>query len=561
MHDTVIKDAVIVDGTGSAPVNGDLAISQGKIVAIGSDLGAARNVVDAGGLALMPGIIDGHTHLDAQLTWDPFADPCTSLGVTSVVIGNCGFTIAPCKPADRDLTMRNLTQVEGMPLEALRAGIRWEFETFPQYLAMLEQVGVGPNVASFAGHSSIRTYVMGEEASQRTATPEELDRMAQLVREAMAAGAVGFSTTIAKNHNGDGGHPMPSRLAGFDEMQALAEAMGSAGRGVFMITRGSGATVSVSQVAQFTESCGRPVLIAGFLYNPAYPDGHLKDLSEVAEARAAGRRIWGEVSCCPLTMDFTLEFPYFLEAYSAWKPAMKVKGAALKELYRDTAFREAMKRDLDAMRGSLAFSSQWDKVLVVEAALPRNAALEGRSIQSIASERGVHPLDCFLDLGIAEDLRTTFVVHLQNADEEAVAPLLTDRNNYISLSDAGAHTSLFCDAGFGLHLLGHWVREKGVMTLQEAAFRLTGQPASIFGFPGRGRLLPGYAADLLLFDPATVGRAPSRRVRDFPGAASRLTSSPTGVHGVWVNGRQIADGRGVRQDAARAGQIIRSFTH
>src|SRR6185369_4117388 len=229
MYDLVIRDATIFDGAGSAPMLGDLAVSDGRIAAVGGKLGAAKQTVDAQGLALAPGIIDGHTHYDAQITWDPFVDPSPALGVTTAVLGNCGFTIAPCKPQDRDLTMRHLTHVEGMSLGALRAGIRWGFESFPQYLDMLQAQGVGPNVACYAGHSAIRTFVMGEEATERTATDAEVAQMANLVREAMAAGAVGFASSTAEAHNGEGGTPMPSRLADDRELRALVRAIGESG--------------------------------------------------------------------------------------------------------------------------------------------------------------------------------------------------------------------------------------------------------------------------------------------------------------------------------------------
>jgi N-acyl-D-aspartate/D-glutamate deacylase len=238
MFDLVIRNATLYDGTGTPGVVGSLAVQDGRIAAIGEGLGAALSEVDASGLALMPGIIDGHTHYDAQLTWDPFADPSPQVGVTTAVIDNCGFTIAPCREADRDLTMRNLTQVEGMSLDALRAGIRWEFETIPQYLDMLDRSGLGLNVAAFAGHSAIRTYVMGEASHQRAATDDEVARMADIVRDAMAHGAIGFATSTNEPHNGWGGIPMPSRLADDREMKALVRAMGEGGGGLFMLTKG-----------------------------------------------------------------------------------------------------------------------------------------------------------------------------------------------------------------------------------------------------------------------------------------------------------------------------------
>ncbi len=237
MHDLLIKNAQIYDGLGNPPQSGDLAVQDGRIAAIGKDLGSARETVDADGLALMPGIIDTHTHYDAQITWDPMASPSPALGVTTVIMGNCGFTIAPCRPADRDLVMRNLTHVEGMSLAALREGIRWDFQSFPEYLDYLERRGVGPNVACFVGHSSVRTFVLGEAAPKRPATAAEIEAMRAIVVEAMKAGACGFSTTTSFQHNGENGIPMPSRLADDAEMQALCGSLREVGRGVLMMTK------------------------------------------------------------------------------------------------------------------------------------------------------------------------------------------------------------------------------------------------------------------------------------------------------------------------------------
>ena len=234
---------MIYDGTGRPGIQADLAVRDGKIAAIGQNLGPARKTMDARGLALAPGIIDAHTHYDAQITWDPMVDPSPSLGVTTVVIGNCGFTIAPCRPADRDLTLRNLTHVEGMSLDALRAGVRWDFESFPDYLDMLDRQGMGPNVAAFVGHSSVRTYVLGDGAATRVATDAEISQMQQIVREAMAAGAVGFASSTNEPHNGENGIPMPSRLADDREMRGLVSAMGESGRGLFMLTKGAKTSV------------------------------------------------------------------------------------------------------------------------------------------------------------------------------------------------------------------------------------------------------------------------------------------------------------------------------
>jgi N-acyl-D-aspartate/D-glutamate deacylase len=557
MHDLLIRDALILDGLGGKPFRGDLAVADGRIAALGRDLGAARETIDAAGRALMPGIIDGHTHYDAQVTWDPWVDPSPALGVTTVVIGNCGFTIAPCREADRDLTMRNLTHVEGMSLEALRAGINWEFETFPEYLGMLERRGVGANVAAFVGHSSIRTYVLREDASRRAASTDEVARMAALVREAMAAGAVGFASSTNEPHNGENGIPMPSRLADEREFRALVAAMAESGRGLFMLTKG--ATTGVPFLASLAAESRRPVLVAAMLHNPIEPTRVFEQIEEMKTATARGEIVVPQVSPCPLTMEFTLESAYPFEGLAAWHPAMETKGEALRRLYAGQSFRDAVKAELVRTRGMRLFNSEWDKVHVIEAAGPENRPLEGSSIAQLAAASGKHPLDCLLDVALAEDLGTLFTAQLLNADEAAVGRLIADPATNVALSDAGAHLTFFCDAGYGLHLLGHWSRTLGVLPLETAVWKLTGQPARLFGLDGRGVLKPGAWADLLLFDPATVARGPKRRVFDLPAGARRLTTPAIGVEGVWVNGIRVADGAGMRPGLAPPGKVLRNF--
>lgn len=559
MFDLVIKDAEIHDGAGSAPVRGNLGVTGGRIAAIGSKLGTARETVKADGLALAPGIIDVHTHYDAQITWDPFVDPSPALGVTSVVLGNCGFTIAPCRPADRDLTMRHLTHVEGMSLDALRAGIRWEFESFPQYLDMLQRRGVGPNVACFAGHSAIRTFVMGEEATERAATEAEVAMMAAQVREAMAAGAVGFATSTAESHNGEGGKPMPSRLADDHEMRTLVRAMGESGRGVYMLTKGSKTTIPYLE--ELAAEVSRPVVIAALLHTSTNPTAAFTWLEQVNAARGRGRELVAQTSCCALSMDFTFRSPYLFEMMQAWKPVMAAHDeAAMTRIYRDPTWRAAVRSELDAARGRLIFNGEWDKLFLIEVAREEHRTMEGQSLGVLARAAGKDPFDFTLDLALSENLDTMFVAQLLHNDEEAVGRILADPNTSISLSDAGAHLTFFCDAGFGLHLLGRWSRDLGVLDLPQAIHRLTGQPAKLFGFRDRGVLREGNAADLMLFDPKTVERGPRTRAHDLPAGAARLTASAVGLHGVWVNGTQVADAKGLcAAPGARPGEVIRQF--
>ncbi|HYD05622.1 MAG TPA: amidohydrolase family protein [Reyranella sp.] len=559
MFDLVIRDAEIFDGSGAAPMRGDLGVTGGKIAEIGPRLGAAKETVKADGLALMPGLIDGHTHYDAQITWDPFVDPSPALGVTTAVLGNCGFTIAPCKPKDRDLTMRHLTHVEGMSLDALRAGIKWGFESFPQYLDMLEQQGVGPNVACYAGHSAIRTFVMGEDATERTATDDEIAQMADLVREAMAAGAVGFASSTAEAHNGEGGTPMPSRLADDRELRALVRAMGESGKGLYMLTKGS--MTSIPYLEGIAAEARRPVLIAALFHSNTNPTRAFATLREVNEARARGHKLVAQTSCCPLSMDFTFKSPYLFESMQAWKPAMAAHGVdELKKIYSDPAWRAAVRQELDERRGRLLFNSEWHKLFVVETAKEQNRKLEGATLAELAKQTGKDPLDCILDFALSEDLGTLFVAQLLHNDDTEVGKILADPETHISLSDAGAHLTFFCDAGFGLHLLGHWSRDLGVLDLPQAVHRLTGQPADLFGIRDRGLLQPGQAADLMLFDPRTVARGPKRRAHDLPAGAARLTGSAVGLHGVWVNGSHVANAKGFCADPqSRPGKVLRSF--
>jgi N-acyl-D-amino-acid deacylase len=557
MHDLAISDALICDGTGAAPYRGSLAVQGGRVVEIGPQVGVARETVKADGLALMPGIIDSHTHFDAQATWDPWLTPSPALGVTTAIIGNCGFTIAPCKPEHRDLTMRNLTHVEGMALDVLRRGIRWDFQSFPEYLAMLEQGGLGPNVAAFFGHSSVRTFVMGEAATKRAATAEEIAAMRALVLDAMRAGAIGFATSTSGQHNGESGVPMPSRLADEAETRALVGVLGEVGRGLFMLTKGAG--TSIPFLESLAAETSRPVMVAALLHNPTNPDLTFADLRDIAAAQSRGRKLYGQVSCCPLTNDFTMASPYPFEGMAAWAPAMRAQGDALCRIYADTGFRARVREELKTPAKVRLFNDEWDKLHLLEAADAAHRALEGRSIAELAASDGKDPLDWLLDFALAERLESVFTAVLLNADEDAVGRMLQDPNACIALSDAGAHLTFFCDAGFGLHLLGHWVRERGTLTLASAVHHLTGRPADIFGLRERGRLRIGTMADLMLFDPATVGRGPKARVFDLPGGAGRLDTPALGLHGVWVNGRRVTDQGGLIRDGVLPGRLIRDF--
>ena len=559
MNDLLIRNALVVDGSGAKPFHADLAVKDGLIATIGKDTSPTRETIDADGLALMPGIIDNHTHYDAQITWDASASPSPALGVTTAIIGNCGFTIAPCREADRDLILKNLTQVEGMSLEVLKAGTKWGFESVPEYFTMLEKQGVALNIAGFVGHSSVRTYVMGEDAPKRAATAAEVAKMRDIVLAGVKAGAVGFATSTSPNHNGHGGTPMPSRLADDAEMKALVGCLKEAGHGVFMLTKGG--QTRIEFLEELAAASGRPVVVAALLHNNTNPHAVFDELERIAAANARGRRLYGAVSCCPLTMDFTLRSPYTFEGLAAWKPALSLTGPAYRAILGDAQFRDAVRREIAGPPvASRLFNGEWDKVYVENVAREENRRWQQQTVAELARATGVEPLDAMLDLALAEDLGTEFSALLLNSDERAVGEMLRHPHSLVSLSDAGAHLTLFNDAGFGLHLLGRWVRELGVLSLESAVKKLTGDPAAVFGIQGRGALKPGHAADLMLFDPETVNRGPKIRVKDLPGGGTRLITPAVGVHGVWINGARVADEKGLRQLEKLSGRVLREFS-
>ena len=559
MHDLVIKNAVIVDGLGNPSFEGGIAVKDGRIAAVGDNLGEAQETLDAEGLTLAPGIIDLHTHFDAQLTWDPYATPSNRLGVTTVVIGNCGFTIAPCKPEHRERTLKNLTHVEGMSLEAMQAGIDWDFVTFPEYMDSLDRRGLVPNVAAFCGHSSVRTWVLGDDASDRAATKDEVAEMKVLVREAMDAGACGFATSTLEQHNGDNGIPMPSRLADEHEMMELTGAMGDAGKGAFMLTKGMKTTVP--WLESIAANNGRPVMIAAMFIDPGDPERVFREVGQIEEARARGRELWSQVGCFALGMEFNLEHPYPLEALITWHRAIEAEGTEdYKRTLADPEFRQALKDEMNTTGVPNRFSSNnWDHMTIMEVHKPEHQELVGKKVGHLARDADQDPWDWFLDFGLSDDLKTMLDCRLFNLDEDRVVDLLRNPAAAITLSDAGAHLSFLCDAGFGLHLLGHWARDRGDLTIEYAIEALTSRAADIYRIKDRGRLVRGAWADLMLFDPKTVARGEKRRVNDLPTGASRIDTPAVGLHGVWVNGVRTVDGGDNIQGCGTPGQLIRDF--
>ena len=559
MVDLVIRGATVVDGLGNDPKRADVAVKDGKIAAIGSISDKGNETIDADGLVLSPGIVDVHTHYDAQVTWDATLSPSPSLGVTTAVIGNCGFGIVPAPPAVRDLVIRNLSVVEGMDLDALRQGIDWSFESFAEYMGMLRRKGAYANMAVLAGHSTIRTAVMGEDASQRKdATPEELTKMKAMVADAMANGAIGLGASYSLNHSGYGGVPMPSTIAPMSELEALVGAMGPRGKGVVEIASG---VKTPQELEPMAAKYGRPFFqgTGVAMYNEQEPGRSLKMFEDSAAAIRRGNGLYIQIPCQPLSFDFTMANAYPFYSHSAFDPIKAYSPEQLKTVFRDHSWREKFRENARNPIPGMIFQGNWDRVMVAVTHKAANAKYTNRYVAEIAKTEHRDPLDVMLDLALDEDLATAFLGRFLNVGDDGVARLLKHEAGVVALSDAGAHLIYMCDAGFGLHFLAHWVRGRGDFTLQEGIRRLTSHPADLYGIPNRGRLAVGAQADMLLFDPATVGISPAERVADLPGGGRRTIRRPTGVHGVFCNGVRTFDGKDYVKHAKGPGHVLDRF--
>ena len=560
MHDLIIRNAQIFDGTGLAPVLSDVAVSNGRIAHIGHTTEAAKESIDAQGLALMPGIVDLHTHYDAQVTWDRTMSPSPALGVTTAVIGNCGFGIAPCPAPLQETMLKNLSVVEGMDLNSLLTGVNWEFESFGQYMDQLRRIGPYINTAVFAGHSVIRTAVMGADGSSKIdPSPEQLQTMRNMVSDAMDHGAIGFASSFSPNHSGYGGIPMPSTIASEAELRALTSILGEKKKGVFMMATGTRASPDIME--SIVEETGRPAYISTVLtmYNEGNPLLGATYYERCAQALARGHELYILTSCQPLSFDFSLTDPYVLLSHSAFDVVKSATADALPSIYRSAEFRKAFRENLKHPKAGILFLGNWRHIEVGQTMHPENQKLEGQSIQALADLHGQDPVDVFFDLALSEDLGTHFVGKFFNNSDEGVAPSLKHPASVITLSDAGAHLSYMCDAGFGLYFLSHWVRDTGHFTLSEGIRKITSEPADRFRIPERGRLQVGLPADMLLFDPATVGISKPIPVQDLPGGGSRMVRTATGVHGVWVNGVKVHDGHNYVDHPQGPGQVLDRF--
>jgi len=562
MYDLLIRAAEICDGTGAPRRRGDVAVQDGRIAAVGRVSGDATKTLDADGLVLAPGFIDVHTHYDCQVSWDRALTPSCWHGVTTVVMGNCGFSIAPCKPADRELLMRMLLYVEGMPTEALRAGIDWRWETFPEYLDTLAAWRPALNVAGFVGHAAIRYYVMGPAATERAATADELRRMQDIVREAMRAGACGFSTSESPTHFLGDGTPVPSRVAPRDEILALAAVLREFGRGLTEVAPlhllGSTDDKAADQrfYAEVARASGRPVTWAPLLHNPFDPPGALRIIEEARAEQERGVVVVPQVGCRPLEVRINFAASSIAtENNPFWKPIFHKPVDERRALLASPAFRDELRAMSPRGAWVAALAPSWAQIFVRWSPVGAQEQWIDRSLADIAAARGADPVDTLLDLALESDLACQFGIPILNTDEAIVGELIRHPAGILALSDAGAHVDTLADQGFTTYLLGHWVRERQALSLEEAVRLLTSAPARLYGLAGRGELRPGYAADLVVFDPARVDLQRTEMVADLPGGASRLIQRAVGVEDVVVNGALLIE-RG-QQAETRTGQIVR----
>jgi N-acyl-D-amino-acid deacylase len=531
----VLRGAEVIDGTGEPSRRADVAIEGGRIVAVGPNLPFDFPEVDLTGLVLSPGFIDPHTHYDAQVFWDPDFTPSNWHGITTVVTGNCGFTLAPTRPGHRDVIVRTLQNVEGMPLEALQAGVQWSFESFPEYLREVDSLNKRLNMACMIGHTALRWFVLGDDAPDRKASNEEVARMCQLVKEAIGNGAIGFSTS-QHTHVGAFGKPVPSRAASAEELLRIATAVGETGTGTIEMVIND--AYDIEDVVRIARSAARPLTWSGDRLMPIAGEGRLGEAKASVEATSSeGLSVFPQFACHPIIAQVNLQDPFPLRSVSdGFLDVLAVEADRRMEVYRNEGWRRRTQELISA-----ASLRRLADTTIAESVV-HSRLVKGPTLGTLAAEDNTTPFEVLVDLSIAEGLTTRFAIAVANTDQDVITTLLADRRCVIGLGDAGAHITQHCDAQYATILLGEWVRERKALPLELAVWRLTGQPAAIFGLHDRGRIAPGAAADLVAFDATRVGPGAEERVRDFPGDAERVVVHSVGIEYVWVNGTLVRAG-------------------
>ena len=554
--DLLIRNGKVVDGTGAPARIADVAIAGGRIVEVGKAAGTAKRTIDASGLVVAPGFIDPHTHYDAQICWDGALTPSSWHGVTSVVMGNCGVGIAPCRPAAREIAMRDLVDVEAIPFEVLQAGITWDWETFPQYMDAAARRKPALNLAFLAPLTPLRHYVMGEASMERAANASELSQISSLLGEAIDAGAFGFSSTLLNQHLGFQGRPLACRNASREELKAYCNALRERGKGAieFAMTRQIGVMedAELALLDFMLAESGRPVTFIAMFDRDDISEAVRTSLAKAAPLIARGAR--PQTSPLPLTREVNMRNPFSFAAFPSWKRVFEDKSKpAQAAVYRDPAFRDAFRKDLERP----ASFGNWERITAHELKKAHLKKYEGRSVAEIAAERGVDGVDALLDLTLEDDLDNEFTMQSFNTRADRMVEILRNKDMLLGLGDGGAHLDMLCDSGYPTYVLGTWVRERNALSLEEAVRRMTSDPADFFGIRDRGRLRPGLAADVAIFSEQEIasGGRPER-LYDLPGGAKRMVMRSRGVEYTIVNGAVTWEGG--KLTGAAAGTVLRS---
>ena len=540
MYDLLLKGGRIYDGSGMPSSYADVGIRGGKIVEIGRLNGGAKRTLNVDGLAVAPGFIDPHTHLDAQLFWDPLGTSSCFHGVTSVVVGNCGLSLAPAKPEDRDAVIKSFVRVEAISQRVLEEGIQWKWKSTAEYLDALG-TRLGINAAALIGHIAVRHNVMGEDAVERQATAEEIAKMKELVRQGMEAGAVGFSTNQNPRHIREDKKPVASRLAADEELGSLLDVLAEMNSGVVQLSGGGAdARGRIAYAAQMARRTGRPVLWQSINHSWSRPNHWEEMLANTQRVfKEEGLPIYAMTQAKPFQNRYTLLDAQCFDEFPTWKSAMFSPVPVRKQMFADSAMRKKLRAEAIEDQSPSVFPRRWDVIFVDHVKLPKNKIFERKTVQEIARAEGKDGLDWFLDISLEEELETRFVHTNTQGDPNAVCEILKHPAVMIGQSDAGAHMGYDARFGYSTAFLGCWVRDHGIMSLEEAVNKLTFRVASVFGLSDRGLLRAGFAADIAVFDPATVNTLEPEYVQDLPAKETRMIQKAAGVPHTIVNGEVV----------------------
>ncbi len=545
--DLLIRNGTIVDGSGAARYQGDVGIRQGQIVEIGRIRAGAERVIDADGLIVAPGFVDGHTHMDAQVAWDRIGSCSCWHGVTTVIMGNCGFALAPCRPEEREWFARCLTAVEDIPTESMLAGIDWTWESFPEYLATVDRLPKAINYGAYIGHSALRMYVMGKRALSETATDEDLARMAGAVKEAIRAGAMGFSSSRATTHVTPDNTPVASRIADWAEVDRLVGAMAELGAGIFQvgpdISGGLAQRVFFARLQRVAVESGRPVMFGTIASRQGDdPNPWTYQLEYLDQCAAAGARVWGQTTTRSINAIFSLKSYLPFDVLPAWRELRRLPLPEQKRRLADPATRRqlmaeeaTMKPRDNVFQGGGAATTDPRRPDYGNLYAMKDVNWNDPTVAQLAAARGQHPVEVMIDLALEND-NQVFVQPLVNEHPDQVLGMLKHPRTLATFSDSGAHVCQEMGSSLQTHMLSYWVRAKQAFTLEEAVRKLTFDNASAWDITDRGLLRAGYRADLVLFDEARVKPAMPTVEADLPGGARRLVQKAEGIAATIVNG-------------------------